>query len=131
MTSEGAAFTMAPNASEAGAAMRRVAAIVAAGALVLGVGAGCSKIPSDDLCQQACKKYVEITGSVKREALNGLPQDYKEKFDQKIATDGKPIVDACVERCKVEGSIAAADCMVEAKTAKDLDACRAQFGVAK
>jgi len=110
--------------------MRRVAAIVVAG-LVLGIAAGCSKIPSDELCLEACKKYVELTGTLKREALSGLPQDYKEAFDKKIATDGKAIVDACVERCKVEGSIAAAECLVAAKTPRDIDGCRAQFGVAK
>ena len=110
--------------------MRRVAAIVIAG-LGLAFAVGCSKIPSDELCLEACKNYVDKTGVAKREALNGLPQEYKDKFDKKIDTDGKPIVDACVERCKVEGSIAAADCLVEAKTPKDLDACRAQFGVAK
>lgn len=110
--------------------MRRVAAMVVAG-LALSIAGACSKIPSDERCLEACKKYVELTGSQKREALAGLPQEYKDKFDQKIATDGKPIVDACVEHCKVEGSIAAADCMVEAKTPKDLEGCRSQFGVAK
>jgi hypothetical protein len=99
--------------------------------LILSLACGCSKIPSDELCAEACKKYVELTGTAKREALSGLPQEYKDKYDQKIASDGKPIVDACVERCKVEGSIAAADCLVEARMPKDLESCRLQFGVAK
>lgn len=110
--------------------MRLVAAIVIAG-FAVGVAGGCSKIPSDELCLEACKKVVELTGQQKREALTGLPQEYKDKFDQKIATDGKAVVDTCVEHCKVDGSIAAADCLVEAKVTKDLESCRAQFGVAK
>ena len=106
--------------------MRPLAFFVLAG-FALGI-AGCAKTPSPALCLAACKRYVELTGTAKRQQLARLPQEYKEKFDAKIGTDGGPIVDACVERCQVDGSIAAAECLVATKTNEDLAACRAEFG---
>jgi len=109
--------------------MRSLAFFVLAG-FALGL-AGCAKTPSPGLCQEACKRYVELTGTAKRQQLARLPQEYKEKFDAKIDTDGKAIEDACVERCKVDGSIAAAECLASAKSNEDLASCRAEFGGGK
>lgn len=108
--------------------MRAIAASLLLVAVLAFSASACSKIPSDDLCLSACTKYVQLTGDSKRQALARLPKEYKDKFDAKLDTDGKAIIDACFERCKVDGSVAAAECLVEAKTAEDLNGCRTNFG---
>jgi hypothetical protein len=108
--------------------MRAIAATLLLLAALAFSATACSKIPSDDLCLSACKKYVQLTGDAKRQALARLPKEYKDKFDAKLDTDGKAIIDACVARCKVDGSVAAAECLVEAKTSEDLGSCRNNFG---
>ena len=100
-------------------------------AVVLALGlSACSKIPSEALCQRACQKYVDISGDAKRQALAKIPKEYRDRYDVKLGTDGAKLVETCVEHCKVDGSIAAAECLAEAKTQDDLAACRRSYGTA-
>jgi hypothetical protein len=99
-------------------------------ALLVGLAltwSGCSKIPSEDLCKSSCNKLIELMGGAKRAQLSSLPQGYKEKYDAKVGTEGKAIVDECIANCKVEGSIAAAECLAIAKTYEDVARCRSEF----
>lgn len=106
--------------------MKRLFAFVLLAGLAL-TWSGCSKIPSEDLCKSSCNKLIELMGGAKRAQLSSLPQEYKEKYDAKIGTEGNAIIEECVAKCKVEGSIAAAECLTMAKTYEDVARCRADY----
>jgi hypothetical protein len=108
--------------------MRRVAALGAAFVALFLAATACSKIPEEGLCKSACRNLIDLMGKARNQQMATLPQEYRDKFDQKVAEEGKSIVDGCVATCGKEGSIASAECLTAAKTLEDVAKCRSLFG---
>jgi hypothetical protein len=108
--------------------MRRVAALGAALVALFLATTACSKIPDAALCKSACVNLIDMMGKARNQQLATLPQEYRDKFDQKVADEGKSIVEGCVATCGKEGSIASAECLTQAKNLEDVAKCRSLFG---